>query len=654
DAGGIHFDLTMFGEQALPERLPLPNESIAYIQLKENGNSLINVEIVNSGIRLSTNPGQPVKLVMPALQFNEAVPPELGVEFSITVDPIGLQLRDGRIAANVPENVPGFDLSQLGIPINIKKITYQDISGIKTFALKGLPAFMGETFHQVDSLLMAVEENGRIIANLDLDLNKNIPLISGTEMVLFNLKTIQGNIDCSVNDLNFNLQASSAIKMEMNGAPEDVAVFNMAVSETGFSITDVDMAPGVDDLSLNLGIVDMKLSNFTIPVLSYDKIAGWDFAFDFNVNMSFPDLGDFELPEIEHLNISKTGLSIPQTSLPNLDVSAFELGGFSLKPLAFRIPGVEINIFEGSFDFGALSDFKFDFELNMPNLTADLPPDLANIGLTVSNCDYIDGILTGNVQPKNINEPGIPVPLGSSAVFYANLFQGSLYGENGAQRFAIEIGGKFQLPPGLFPCAEPTEIASMLRINYSGQIAGAVSGFVPNCPLNFGPVTLTVNSSNLVFEINDQTQSAILDMEATLKLPAPQEGDSITAVGNIAIDLIQGDFINGQIVINTPFSLNLPMDGDLLNFTINYAVLNPQGLSISGSNTLNLGQNSVSCSFTNFTMGLNPFEIRSGSVSFSSSFAFKLGIENGNLNWNSTILNPEISEDFAVALNLPP
>ncbi len=658
DEGGIHFDFNFFGNQALPDQLPLPNKSIAYMVLKENGQSLVDIQSVSNGIRISSKSGQPVRLVLPGLQFGLPSPPELGIEFSIVVDPLHFQLNDGHIRAVIPESMQGFDLSQVGIPIKISNLDYRKINGIKTFTFKGLPNLFGSVLSESDSLTLTVDESGQISSNFDINLDKSILLAGESDLVNLNLKRVYGSINCSLTGLDFNITASAGLKMKLNDAPSDVVSLDLNITPHGFTAQHLVVNSDLGNLAFNLGLVDMTLSDFTIPSLQYDKTAGWDFQFDFSANLGFPEFGSFRLPKIEHITIGKHGIHFPQTSLPDLTLPGFNMGGFQLSVTGVRIPEVTIDIFHGKFDFGSASDLRADFVLNMPNLASDMPPQLANLGLMVSDCGFRDGVITGTIQNKNISNPGIEIPIGGGAKFYAKKFKGSLSADssngNYSQKFEVMVEGAFQLPPGLFPCATAQDIPTALYINSDGRISGSIQNFVPSCPLSFGPVKLQVNSSSLNFDFTSGAQSAVLAMDASLKLPAPTQGDSVTANGNITLDLAKGDFIDGQIGITTPFRLNLPTDGDFLTFTINSAILNKDGLAISGGNQLNLGGGmAVNAQFENFVVGLHPLKIKSGSVTFSSSFAFKIEPGDDGLKWQAVGSNPTIDGNFGIALDLP-
>ncbi len=658
DAGGIHFDLLQFGLQALPARLPLPDSTIAYIQLKQGNTSLVDVTNVTGGVQISTKPGTPVKLVIPALQFSNPNPPELNVEFSVVVDPLHFQLKSGSINADIPDGLDAFDLSQLGIPISIKHLKYFEEGGVKKFRFTGLPALFGAELSDTDSLDLVLGEDGRFIANWNLNLDKNISIMGEDAPFRLGVKSIEGNLDFSFQSIHFNLTSSASIKMQKNSSFEDLVSFNIDISNSGFAIRDVVASSDLDSLPLDLGVAKITFSNFTIPVLAYSQSTGWDFQFEFSALFEFPQFGDFTLPPIEHVTIGKNGIHFPETSLADLNLPEFNLGGFGLKITSFRVPEITVDIFQANIDFGNLSNMRFDLELNMPDAAAgSLPPAFATLGLNITDAGFSHGVLLGDIQVKNIADPGLEIPMGG-ATFFATQFGGRLYADSSGavwvQKFDVTINGRFQLPPGLFPCATPQEISTALHINSEGQITGSIANFVPSCPLNFGPVTLTVSNSTLTFDISSGEQSAVLDMAATLHMPSPTPGDSISASGNITLDLLQGTFIDGQIAINQPFKLSLPLDGDVLVFTISSAVLNKDGLNISGNQTLNLAAGmSVTATFTNFQLQLNPFKITGGEVDFASSFAFKVEIENGELTWRATESNPTLGSDFGIALNLP-
>lgn len=658
DAGGIHFDLLQFGTQALPEKLPLPDTSIAYLLLKQGSSTLVDIATVPDGVQISSKPGTPVKLILPALQFGAPTAPELDIEFSIVVDPLHFQLKSGSIQADIPDGLESFDLSKLGFPISIKHLRYYKDGGVKKFRFSGLPALFGSTLSETDSLELILGEDGRFTGNWNLTLNKNVPIVGPDAPVTLGIKTLAGNFDFSFQSVTFALSSSSAIRLQKDEDYEDLVTFNLDISNTGFAIRDVTPSPELDSIPLDLGVAQIVFSDFTIPLLSYSTSAGWNFQFEFSAAFRFPSFGDFKLPPIEHVTLGKSGIHFPETSLSDLNLPQFNLGGFGLKITSFRVPEITVDIFQANIDFGNLANIRFDLELNMPQAASNsLPPQFASLGLSIIDAGFKKGVLIGNIELKNIADPGLAIPMGG-ATFFATKFGGRLFADssssNWTQQFEVTVNGKFQLPGDLFPCSAPQNLTADLYINSAGQISGSVANFLPSCPLNFGPVKLTVSSSSLQFSFADGQQSAVLAMAASVHLPAPTPGDSISASGNISLDLIRKKFISGQIAINQPFRLSLPMDGDVLVFTINSALLDKNGLNISGSQTLNLGPGmSVTAIFTNFTLELNPFKIAGGQVSFASSFAFKVEIEDGELIWKATQQNPTISGDFGIALNLP-
>ncbi|HKL21387.1 MAG TPA: hypothetical protein VJ904_06245, partial [Tichowtungia sp.] len=140
DPSGFHPVPAFFADILIPERLPLPTEEIAYIQLREEDELLVSVtEDEDGNFVITSLPGQPLTLVVPYL--NPANPPELADimlnDLTITPNPFNPEIVSGSVSATVPENDPQFDLSHLNIPLVPRAIEFgtRVVSDIETTAL---------------------------------------------------------------------------------------------------------------------------------------------------------------------------------------------------------------------------------------------------------------------------------------------------------------------------------------------------------------------------------------------------------------------------------------------------------------------------------------------------------------------------------------
>src|SRR6056297_1027118 len=66
---GFNPDIGFFGDEFLPDRIPLPREEIAYLQIKENDQLLIETNRMPDGsLQIQTLPGESLQLVIPGMQ----------------------------------------------------------------------------------------------------------------------------------------------------------------------------------------------------------------------------------------------------------------------------------------------------------------------------------------------------------------------------------------------------------------------------------------------------------------------------------------------------------------------------------------------------------------------------------------------------------
>ncbi|TVQ06279.1 MAG: hypothetical protein EA359_01345, partial [Balneolaceae bacterium] len=125
DENGFHFGAGLIA--FLPERIPLPTESIAYIDIKDDeGNSLISVESNESGgYTIATNNNQPLQLVIPALQHNGS-DLQVDILFSLTTDD-AYNVTGGMLALQSELSLQ----QSLNLPVSLTELTLDSENGLK-------------------------------------------------------------------------------------------------------------------------------------------------------------------------------------------------------------------------------------------------------------------------------------------------------------------------------------------------------------------------------------------------------------------------------------------------------------------------------------------------------------------------------------------
>ncbi len=655
-------DLSYFGIAFLPERLPLPTESIAYLQLKQGDSLLINYNIDSTGLRLWTRPGQPAKLVFPALKLSNPQSPELDITFDFTVDPLTKDLIRGNINATIPpQSLPSFDLSGLGIPFAIKSFTYGPVGGVNAFQLVGQMKFFNTDVGAQD-IQLTLMPDGRLMGNIDFPIDQTIPIVPNSDKLNLHITRVNGSFDVQTTppNLAFDFGLTGGIRLHLGEGKDYGASAEFGVTQTGIQIRNfnVDTPPSGDSLlpSIDLGALKLILSDYTLPSLSFDQTNGWDFEIELGMEFKFTDL-DLHLPKISGIRIRKTGIHLPDISIPEMSDSTHTFMGFGLKPLAFRMSALDFNWFD--YNGQPLGDwgFGFDFELSFPEFPGDVPPALKNPRVTILNAGYRNGRITGSLETKSFDQPGLQLPLGGDLNYFVREISGALSDTNGAQNFSIHFRGDIQMPD-FMRCGPDSGLANTMATEFTidsgGHLSGTLSGFIPTCPLDLGFGRIRITNSSVNFSISGSEQSAVIDLAGALRLPGINNGDSITAAGNLSFDLIHGQILSGQIAVTDPFRWSVPSENSILHFVVNHAVLDRNGLLLNGAGSLDLAEGaSIGVNFNDLLLNVRNFSLVSGTVSFSSQFALKFVVALGQLQWSAVDRNAPLTEETAVRLTLP-
>ncbi len=619
----------------------------------KNGNQLlVNVSENNGIFDISTKAGQPVELYFPGLKFSNPTVPKILVNFAIKYDAANKKLTDGSILAVPPQagNSP-FDLSQYGIPAKIDTIFYGKINGNYAFRLHSLLKLFGQEFSRQNAVNLFIGSDGKLTSNLNMSIQQTIPMVPGSDKLNLKINNLSGNFDVNLltSNINFNLSLGSEIRIKVDQGKEVGATATIVASNTGISVQNYQM--DTEQLGeIGMDFFKMAIKKIQMPRLEYhsptDPNPGWDFEFGFDFDFKFPSLG-FEIPEVKGITLTKSGLHIPQISIPSFaDSLKFQFQGFEFKPLAFRTPSINIDWFSSnplSIDW---SQLKFDFAVNFPNIQNGSglmqTPDL-----TIRNAAFHNGILTAQVT-KNFNLGDLRLNLGGSTVFNVTKISGELFDNSGSQGVRFGLNGTLDLPDFMKCGGNATADVSSVKFNFDsrGLISGTVTNFVPNCPINLGFGTFTVTNSSIIFAIENNSQSALLDMSGTLNVPTGG-GQNVTANGSIKLNLLTGQIADGQIAINGPFNWSIPADNPIFTFTINNATLNKDGLRINGASQLQLeGGATQTVQFNNFLFDFVNTKVKGGNITIAGNIGLKLTVpEGGGINWGVTSKNISLTAD---------
>lgn len=112
----------------IPDRIGLPSEATAFLQLRDPATGEMTVELIDQGDTrtLRTLEGQAARLVLASLGTADAPAPQVDVAFSLSVDD-AYQIVGGSLAVDLAENP--LSLADYGMPLSLTSVAYAQDGG---------------------------------------------------------------------------------------------------------------------------------------------------------------------------------------------------------------------------------------------------------------------------------------------------------------------------------------------------------------------------------------------------------------------------------------------------------------------------------------------------------------------------------------------
>ncbi|MCC5933679.1 MAG: hypothetical protein JJU35_05480 [Balneolales bacterium] len=650
DEGGFHPDWGFFADHLIPERLPLPSEDIAYIQLRDEDNYFVNVSQNDDGhIVLTSLAGTPLQLVVPYLDAaNPPVLTEVSFEnFTLSLNPSNPEVVSGSIVAEIPEGLSFPGLQNRNIPLSLKTVRFgleQTPSGAVT------ALFLAGNLNLFDQILEGTQEvsfylqgDGFVRANVQATgMNANLALFN--DRVKLGVDEISGMFAMPVNSTSpdYNFSVTGDVEVLTDQGYRAGAGLTLTTATGGYFGISAFESYAIDESPLiSIGDFGLEFDGIAnIPEFSYDNTTGLTFAIAIDAGLRIPlDAGDEIYFPLRGIEIRNNGIRFPtqninEAEIPGLSLPSFSLADFEFTPLALNIPeGFTFSWEDGAaFNIGAIN---MDFRLNLPDFLSNTslnPPD----GLLFTGVGYQNGMLTGELDIFYPNG-GALVPLGSGAdapQLVVEEISGALRiveGNSFTQVAEVFMAGRLdQLPvfSGENSADCPDGPGFTLALTGGNALEGTISGVQPCGSLPLGPISLQVTEADLYVFAGAESQVAELDGAVTAELPGPQEGSTISVTGALSLNLLTGEISGGSIAINEPFELPVPWNRDdpLFNLSINQALLNEEGITLSGSGSLLRDELDAELNFNDLQIALSEFEILGGSAELTGGLTLDIGL----------------------------
>lgn len=647
DPQGFNIDPAKFAIDALPDSIPLPTGEIAYLVIKENDQLLADVTKQNDGsYRVNTKPNQPLSLFIPIL--DPANPPEIA---DVTLNNVVLKadlsspaIKSGSITATVPPNDPRFNLTTLDIPLDLQEISYGtnlNNNNLTALYLTGDLYIFNQNVTNSGNVSLTIQSDGNVQGNFNLQPNSSVNLVQGSDLVTLDIDQVNGTFNLPLSNQgnpSYDIDLTGGFSVNAPNGTAASADLMIKLTPGDFAVTQFNPVVNTGAPEIDLGYFGVKINEIpSIPEFNYNRGTGFDFAATIDMELSVELTGNqsFTIP-LDGIEISDTGLKIPpqdisNSSIPGLNLPSINLQGVEIKPLALRT--TTETVFDWYNQVNLNINPELDFEVRLPAFqgTGFNPQD----GFSFYNVQFNQGILTGSMSPYS--PPGdVFVPLSNLAETarlkideVSGAFTRLTSNNTTSQGIDIDIDGSLHDIPGFTEvdpnvCVEPSLSLSIVQ---GEGFEGTINDFIPCGAMELGPFSLEAQSSTLTFAYQNQQQSA--EMDGTVRLnfiENPQTGG--LADGNLAIDLVEGELINGYIEINQSFPFSLPVNANppILDFTVNQARLDTSGFEFSGNGSLEIANTSTSVTFNNLLLSLNDFSVKSGSANLGSAFAMQLGL----------------------------
>lgn len=671
DESGFNPDVSFFGDQFLPERIPLPTEEIAYLQIKQNDQLVVETTRQQDGnVMVETLPGEFLELVVPALQGTNAQAPAVEVTLNnLVVNPSTGNYISGTVRADVPANSPQFDLEQHGIPLTLDEIIYatQTVNNNQFSALflNGNLTILDQELDENGQVSLFIKSDGRVKGSVNIpSLDQEIPLDPNSEMVVFNVDSVAGNLDVPVlnqgqPDFEFNMSGGFRVK-DFEGEPVAEAGLGARWNDQGFSVTDFDASALTGDATIDLQYFRFTIDRISSLSLDYSETTGFDYFadLDFTLEMLLPNGKSIEIP-LKHVDIrNDLGFVIPQQdihdgSTPRLNAPDFDLGIFRLRPLAFRMDRDTVDIHNLSAN--DLLDLvpEVDLELTFPTFNQEAPK-MTQQSVTLNGVGFDQGILTGSIEPYTVPDGPAHVPLGPTDLYIDEISGGLFETSENQQGVDVEVSGYFGMPDLFAGSGEYCEDTRVdLNLNSEGGFEGTVQDFLPCGEIEHGPLTLWFGSSELDLAFSEGEQIATIDGTGNAEIERENQ-NPVSASGSMMFDLMEGEILSGSLSLNGPFSWNLPADADdpLFVLTVQSALLNSSGIIFTGSGDLEVGDGSVTTTFNDFALSLQDGSVVGGSMEILNNFAFDVSFS--TTRWQVSDPNEDVSFMAGARFVMPP
>ena len=606
----------------LPERLPLLGETIAFVELIQNGKPAVNYHLSADSSSLVIK--GPMTMVLPALQTGSAAP-RLLVSGELCFNPATLQIISGQLYGDVPQQTACFNLSPAGVPLALTQMAYRAELPDR-IECRAVPVLFGRVLAN-SPLDARLQSDGCVHSDVSTLLTESIPLVANSNKLLLEIKNLVGTIHASLPSGVINNHLSMEADLLVSSGSQ-FARFPVSLQLAKDGAASREIVSTQQAMEIDLGTVTLGLSNMTCRWLRYQQTSlSWSFDLAFDLALDFSEIG-VTLPTVRDVHLSRLGIEIPQISVTDLGVQENRsYKDLWIRPRAFRM-------YSYTFDWhrwngGEIGDWGFfwDVDIQMPYLpqhatSLDQTPFRAN------NAIYTNGAFKGSWNMRTF-APAVFVPLSDSVNWGLAIHEikGSFLPDGG-----LTIGVKADwIPPGEVNQNSQPDVffnTEQLSLSPRGIFSGRTAAPALSHPIHWGPtLSITPGSVELLLGAAEDRQTASLRISGSIALPTRADG-TVDAAGEGIFDLFTWRLVSGQFTIQNGFTVDLPWPDRLIGLQCQAgALVDQRGLhvTIGARDALLANGDNISCQAAGeLLIALPEWTVATGTIQFNESFALDL------------------------------
>ncbi|MBN2104129.1 hypothetical protein JW835_08835 [bacterium] len=549
----VYTDLPEDLTELLPERLPLPAEEIAYLQVKANGKCLVECSLsddANEFIIKSPSPNS-VPLCLNTLAPDAVVNATVDLTLNRhTLEPIA-----GTVNA---ENWAGlgspFDLNRAGLPLIVRNIQY-DPSGEGVFNLQA--AITAFDFVTAETPVRLTLTGG---GYLDGELSTS-PVTIGIPLIPNHLSMILTEADGwitpaqGIDNLEYTFNLTGSLQF-INASQGGEIPIRWSAAGNGWQAS-----AAVGQVVLPVGSYQLTLDILDVESFEYQSgnSVPWLYDFLLNVTPRLTSPVEFALPTLFDLHLMPKGLHFIEMDMNILQEQDIILNNLKITPDMVHIQEGWVNIFDGV----SQPDIRFDLSLHLTGLPERLH-ELREASVSAFNVEYKNGSFIGPLEPRSYLSPlWAPLNNEESLGLHIQALDGNLTG-NPEDPLQLSVTADFD-PSQTVPGITMLGPVDSLSMDLSGLFAGHLKPAYDNIDFPWGDWSVHLNQSTFFLAGGNSGQAAGLRFDGFISLPAYSPDASVQASGQGRYDLIKAVLDSGKFIFTDPFTLPVPANNPVFS-----------------------------------------------------------------------------------------